>query len=282
MEDRSRKIAELYAGLRKRSGVTMKVEASALGLSGPSSVQRYGKPDQYKGDYLPWDMVAKLLDLWVGKGDPPISQDEVLRLGGPDQIQIRRANAAGEWSITGPATKPVIHAFLDGAYREDEMEAPAATAPRPTPNASFPPRYQAFPDDVSIPLRGKISAGPNGRFIMNGQDIARVFCPPGLEGVEGAYAVQIEGTSGEPRFFSGETAWINPAARYRQGDDVIVQVMGDDGDSEMYSYIKRYVSEGNGLLRLYQYNPGPGETNELEFQRDKVFSIHKVVFHAML
>lgn len=153
---------------------------------------------------------------------------------------------------------------------------------RPTPNASFPPRWQAFPGDVSIPLRGQISAGANGRFIMNGQDIARVFCPPGLEGVEGAYAVQIQGSSGEPRFYHGETAWANPHARVRQGDDVIVQILGDDEADDISSYIKRYESQSAGVVRLYQYNPGPGEKHELEFPSNKVFSIHKVVFHAML
>jgi phage repressor protein C with HTH and peptisase S24 domain len=153
---------------------------------------------------------------------------------------------------------------------------------RPTPNASFPPRWQAFPADVRIPLRGHIAAGANGRFILNGQDIAHVFCPPGLEGVEGAYAVQIEGTSGEPRFYHGETAWVNPHTKVRQGDDVIVQILGDEDDDEVSSYLKRFVSRSGDVLRLYQYNPGKGEQHELEFPADKVFSVHKVVFHAML
>jgi phage repressor protein C with HTH and peptisase S24 domain len=150
---------------------------------------------------------------------------------------------------------------------------------RSRPNASFPPQWTPFPADYSIPLRGHISAGANGRFIMNGQDIARVFCPPGLEGVAGAYAVQIQGSSGEPRFYDGETAWINPNAPVRQGDDVIVQVM--DGD-EVSSFIKRFVSKSSAVVRLYQYNPGEGEVHELQFDANKVFSIHKVVFHAML
>ncbi|WP_434712942.1 helix-turn-helix transcriptional regulator [Rhizobium sp. YTUHZ045] len=169
-----------------------------------------------------------------------------------------------------------------GDQRHIIGQAKTSRAQKPEPNASFPPRYQQFPDDVSIPLRGQISAGPNGRFIMNGQDIARVFCPPGLDGVEGAYAVQVQGSSGEPRFFNGETAWVNPHAKVRQGDDVIVQVLGDNDGDEVYSYIKRYVSQSKDTLRLYQYNPGEGETHELEFPADRVFSIHKVVFHAML
>jgi phage repressor protein C with HTH and peptisase S24 domain len=165
--------------------------------------------------------------------------------------------------------------------RQDQSTAIPAQS-RPSPNATFPPRWQAFPGDTSIPLRGQISAGANGRFIMNGQDIARVFCPPGLEGIEGAYAVQVQGTSGEPRFFHGETAWVNPNARYRKGDDVIVQILGDDESGEVFSYIKRYESQNSQVLRLYQYNPAAGEGHDLEFPMDKVFSIHKVVFHAML
>lgn len=189
--------------------------------------------------------------------------------------------AARYFNELPPGFEGMAH-WLQPAEGSNVVTLPSQSKKMPTPNASFPPRYQAFPDDVSVPVRGQIAAGPNGRFIMNGQDIARVFCPPGLEGVEGAYAVQVQGTSGEPRFFNGETAWVHPTARYRQGDDVIVQVMGEDGDDEVYSYIKRFVSESKDTLRLYQYNPGPGEEKELEFPRDRVFSIHKVVFHAML
>lgn len=170
-----------------------------------------------------------------------------------------------------------------GALARNEMvpvPAPGSMeTPRPTPNASFPPRWQPFPADVRIPLRGHIAAGANGRFIMNGQDIAHVFCPPGLEGVEGAYAVQVDGTSAEPRYYHGETAWVNPHLKVRQGDDVIVQIIEDD---EVSSYLKRFVSRSADVLRLYQYNPGAGEQHELEFPADKVFSVHKVVFHAML
>ncbi|KQY45607.1 repressor [Rhizobium sp. Root491] len=209
----------------------------------------------------------------------------------PTKLSRMRPNTVEPRKITPEEIEGMARYFQELPPGYEEMvswltpstETPLITqGKRPTPNASFPPRWQAFPGDVSIPLRGQISAGPNGRFIMNGQDIARVFCPPGLEGVEGAYAVQIQGTSGEPRFYHGETAWANPHARYRKGDDVIVQILGDFEDDEVSSYIKRFESQSSDILRLYQYNPGSGETHELEFPSDKVFSIHKVVFHAML
>lgn len=185
-----------------------------------------------------------------------------------------------EWLLTGQGNAP--EEAETGITRRLRVVSANPKQKKPKPNASFPPRWQQFPGDKSIPLRGHIAAGANGRFIMNGQDIAQVFCPPGLEGVEGAYAVQVDGRSGEPRFFHGETAWVNPHLKVRQGDDVIVQILGGDDDDEVSSYLKRFVSRSGDTLRLYQYNPGEGETHELEFPAEKVFSVHKVVFHAML
>jgi len=151
----------------------------------------------------------------------------------------------------------------------------------PTPNASFPPRYQQFSDVSSIPLMGQSITGPNGRFILNGQQIGRLFCPPGLEGVEGAYGVRVYGTSMEPRFRAGETVWINPHEPVRSGDDVVVQILTDE-ENTFESYIKQFVSRSSSVLRLLQLNPDEGEEAELDFPANSVFSIHKIVFHAMI
>lgn len=161
----------------------------------------------------------------------------------------------------------------------DANTPPAQSSPRPKSNASFPPVYTPFQSVNTMPLLGQTSAGANGRFILNGSEIARVFTPPMLEGVEGAYAVRVYGTSMEPRYFAGETVWINPREPVRQGDDVIVQLV-TDSDDERETYIKRFVSKSSKLTRLYQYNPDEGEKHDLEFSSDRVFSVHKIVFHA--
>lgn len=153
---------------------------------------------------------------------------------------------------------------------------------KPKPNASFPPKYQAFSRDASIPLLGRAAAGPNGRFVLNGTEIGRVFCPPGLEGVRGAYAVQVVGTSGEPRFREGETVWVDPHAPVMAKDDVVAQILTDGEDFPVESYIKQYRSKTADILRLWQYNPGEGESNELNFRMKDVFAIHKVVFHSTI
>jgi phage repressor protein C with HTH and peptisase S24 domain len=100
-----------------------------------------------------------------------------------------------------------------------------------------------------------------------------------LEGVEGAYAVRVYGTSMEPRYFAGQTVWLNPHEPVRQGDDVVVQILTDE-ENGRESYIKRFVSQSSKVTRLYQYNPEEEEAHELEFETDKVFSVHKIVFSA--
>lgn len=175
--------------------------------------------------------------------------------------------------------------FGEGTMSEASSEPPKAVPAIATrPNASFPPRYQRFDGDYSIPVLGQSSAGPNGKFILNGTEIGRVFCPPGLEGVEGAYAVLVYGTSMEPRFKAGETVWINPHLPVRAGDDVIAQILtqGSDDRGDVESYIKEFRSKSSKALRLIQHNPDEGEEKELEFSSDRVFSVHKIVFHATL
>jgi len=147
------------------------------------------------------------------------------------------------------------------------------------PNASFPPRFQKFDGDGYIPLLGQSIGGPNGRFILNGSEVGRLFVPPMLEGVEGAYAVRVYGTSMEPRFKAGETVWINPNEPVRAGDDVIVQVATEE-ENQRESYIKEFRSQSSKVTRLWQHNPEDDEPNEVTFPSSKVFSIHKIVFHA--
>lgn len=169
------------------------------------------------------------------------------------------------------------------AYNEGSQYAATGetnTPQQPKPNASFPPQYQKFQGDRSIPLIGQTSGGPNGRFVLNGSEIGRVFCPPGLENVGDAYAVRVFGTSMEPRFMAGETVWLNPQEPVRSGDDVVVQILRQGDDQPVESYIKQFKSRSSGIVRLWQHNPEEGETHELEFPNDAVFSIHKIVFHA--
>ncbi|PZP58788.1 MAG: repressor protein C [Delftia acidovorans] len=169
--------------------------------------------------------------------------------------------------------------FLRGEDLDSGDDIP--TPVRPSPNGSFPPARVELQRAGRIPLYGQIEAGSNGKFIMNGTRITDVFCPPGLEDVPTAYAVRVYGTSMEPRFKAGETVWLNPELPVRTGDDVVVQLKQETDGDEMASYIKEFRSKSSRVLKLWQHNPEEGEPHELIFDMDKVFSVHKVVHHAM-
>lgn len=172
--------------------------------------------------------------------------------------------------------------LLTGTPAQVQRLPTVESEPLPKPNASFPPRYEQFPQVGTIAVMGQSVGGPNGRFVLNGQEAGRVFCPPMLENVEGAYAVRVYGTSMEPRYFAGETIWINPNEPVRAGDFVVIQVVGEDDDESRDSYIKQFVSRSNSLVRLRQLNPDEGENEMLDFPTKRVFSIHKIVFQASL
>lgn len=198
-------------------------------------------------------------------------------IGREADVYVRRFRVSLDWLMFGKGPAPRGLDAGDFAKAED-TDAGIPNAVRPKPNASFPPIYQRFDGSASTKLLGQVSGGPNGRFILNGTEVGRVFTPPGLEGVEDAYAVRVWGTSMEPRFVAGETVWINPHEPVRSGNDVVVQLLTDE-EYERESYIKKFISQSSKVLRLWQHNPDEGETNEIEIDARRVFSVHKIVFH---
>ena len=61
-----------------------------------------------------------------------------------------------------------------------------------------------------IPVYGHALGGKDGEFILNGNQVFEVSAPPGLWHIPDAYAVYGVGESMEPRYFAGETVFVNP------------------------------------------------------------------------
>lgn len=139
------------------------------------------------------------------------------------------------------------------------------------------PVYQRFPR-TGIPILGRAAGGPNGRFIMNGEQVGTTFCPTSLEGVDGAYAAYVFGTSMVPRYFPGETVWVNPYLPVAQNDFVIAQLRGEHDGDPLDAYVKQFVSRNGKELVLRQLNPAEGEDELMIFPESLVFSVHKIVF----
>ncbi|MEP0323264.1 S24 family peptidase [Bauldia litoralis] len=202
--------------LRERLGLSMEDFAKALGYKGQSSVQRYEDPDQYPDGSLPPRFIAKLLDYLPGKGQPPVTVDEVTSLGG----EFLRQVAGG--SVPKPA----------GAVSVGNADPQAL-----------------------IPIFGQAVAGEDGVFEFSGEPVDHLPAPTALAGVSDAYGVYVQGDSMEPRYFAGEIVYVHPRRPPTRGCFVVVQLRPEADGGSPPAYVKRFMSWGSRELVLEQFNP---------------------------
>ena len=124
-----------------------------------------------------------------------------------------------------------------------------------------------------LPVLGMAECGPDGWSLWNGDVIDTIPCPPNLAGAPRAYAVYIVGDSMEPRYYSGELAYIHPGKPVTIGAFVLVQIRPHhDGDTPK-AVVKRLLKRTGSKLVLEQFNP----QKKFEIKTDDVVSIHRVV-----
>ncbi|SRR5579871_808350 len=123
-----------------------------------------------------------------------------------------------------------------------------------------------------IPVYGHAMGGRDGEFILAGNQVSEVLAPPNLSDVPDAYAVYVVGDSMEPRYFAGETVFVNPRLPISRGAFVVAQISRSQEDIPR-AYLKRFVSQDAKRLRLEQYNP----KKTFEFPMSAVVSIHRIV-----
>lgn len=124
-----------------------------------------------------------------------------------------------------------------------------------------------------IPLYGHAVGGVDGEFILNGNKLDDILAPPGLSPAHGAYAVTVAGESMEPRYFDGETVFVDPLMRVRRGDFVVAQIKNPNEGAPPLAFIKRFVRHNDTELVLEQFNPA----KELRFAHGDVHSVHYIV-----
>jgi phage repressor protein C with HTH and peptisase S24 domain len=123
-----------------------------------------------------------------------------------------------------------------------------------------------------IPVYGQALGGKDGGFSLNGNQVSEVLAPPNLAHVPDAYAVYVVGESMEPRYFAGETVFVNPRLPISRGAFVVAQI-AKDSEGGPQAYVKRFVSQDERRLRLEQFNP----RRRLEFPVSAVVAIHRIV-----
>jgi SOS-response transcriptional repressor LexA len=103
-------VSAQLVGLKDRSGLSIRAIARSMGYQNASSIQRYFSPD-YPKPALPADFVARLLPVLVGRGEPPISREDVLVLA-PDTLTDLEAASAPSRSATALDLKGQVAAGL--------------------------------------------------------------------------------------------------------------------------------------------------------------------------
>ena len=126
-----------------------------------------------------------------------------------------------------------------------------------------------------IPVYGHAVGGKDGEFVLSGNQVSEVLAPPNLLHVRDAYAVYVVGDSMEPRYFAGETVFVNPRLPISRGAFVVAQISKGE-EAEPRAYVKRFVSQDAKRLRLEQYSP----KKMLEFAMSAVVAIHRIVMSS--
>lgn len=70
-------VSETLRSLRERAGLSRDELGREMGSPNGKFLQRYEDPTRYREALLPLELVAKLSHALVGKGNPPITSDEI-------------------------------------------------------------------------------------------------------------------------------------------------------------------------------------------------------------
>ncbi len=108
--DEQSAVSRQLVDLKDRSGLSIRAIARAMGYQNASSIQRYFSADYLK-PALPSDFVAKLLPVLLGKGEQPITREDILALA-PDSITDLDASSAPSRAATPLEIKGQVAAGL--------------------------------------------------------------------------------------------------------------------------------------------------------------------------
>jgi phage repressor protein C with HTH and peptisase S24 domain len=135
-----------------------------------------------------------------------------------------------------------------------------------------------------LPLYGSAQGGDLGEendFQLTELDLNQVLDylrrPAGLADDSDSYALTIVGASMSPRFKPGERVGVSPRAKVEIGDDVIVQLRGENTNRVHRVLIKELVRRNATYIVLRQHNP----SRELRVERSDVLAMHKVKGHFL-
>ncbi len=139
------------------------------------------------------------------------------------------------------------------------------------------PDVQSEPSSSSadVPVFGTAQAGSAGSFHLNmlGGPIDWARRPPGLAGVEGVFAIRVEGDSMAPWRQPGELVFIHHNRPAVPGCHVIAEIWSPEPGQPPRAFLKRLLRRTATRVELEQYNPPA----IIEFEAERVGRLHRVI-----
>lgn len=179
--------------LRERSGLTMGDIAAAASYRGRSSVQKFFNAE-YDPPSLDMIVAGRLARALVGRGSPPIEEDEIFALTASKKNDLDRYQFKS----------------VSGLLRD----------------------IPVYPATFAIQKRFGAEDGPVARLYMLDLDnpIKYAWHPPCYQGRGGIYALMIFGHPLLPRYKPGDIIFIDSAEPVRFGDDICAHIAEFDAD----------------------------------------------------
>lgn len=237
MQNASENARRLKA-LRERAGIGLRELARHIGRDA-SGYQYY--EDRCKKEFLPREVIEAVRPYLVGRGDPPVTVEEVNALAG-----IEPTNIAAPHRDIAVVPQKVLE--LEGL---------------------LPPRSD-MPKD--IPIYGTVSGGGGG-FQMNGDAIDWARRVPRLNGRADIFGAYVEDLSMVPAHRPGSLVLCEKARPPSPGDDVIIDLQPANAGDDHKTLIKHLVRITAKIVVVEQYNP----PKMLEFPRKQVVGLYRII-----
>ncbi|WP_281649266.1 S24 family peptidase [Novacetimonas hansenii] len=183
--------------LRERAGYSVRALAQDLGMGNKFSSYSFYE-HKLKKDYLPVDLVRRLVPLLSERGDPPIAANEV-------------------WALSG-----VIPGGSD--LNEGIERAARAQAPRRNADGTVTiNEYDIAPHAGSGAIVGETDSGAGeGHASVAAWHIPRAFVENYVSDPSALVILRVSGNSMEPDFMAGERVMVDTAHRVPSPDGVYV------------------------------------------------------------
>ena len=132
--------------------------------------------------------------------------------------------------------------------------------------------FQALSRDV--PVYGSAQAGPEGAFHLNsGEPIDWARRPAGLVGVQGVFAIYVEGDSMVPWRQPGDLVFVHEKRPAAPGCHVIAEVWLPEPGHPPRAFLKKLLRRTATRVELEQYNPPA----IIELEAERVGRLHRVI-----